>query len=267
MRYFFHIGYNGFNYQGWQKLPQANSVQVIIETQLSQILKTRVTIVGCGRTDAQVHASQFFFHADIIETWDYDLKFRLNKNLPEDIAVFDVIPMEGLPHARFDAMSRTYNYFIHTHKDPYLSNISALYMGKQFNLDEMKRAVLFLPQYVDYRNFCKRPAVHRTTMCNVTSARLYRNKKDDSIRFEISANRFLSGMIRIMVQKLLQIGSGEFTVDEFQHHLIAEALPKVNRSAYPQGLYLSQVKYPFLEMPSRSKLFNMLAEENKWTAV
>lgn len=267
MRYFFHIGYNGYNYQGWQKQPQIISVQFTLETLLSQILKTNISIVGCGRTDAQVHASQFFFHADIEDTWDYDLLFRLNKNLPPDIAVFEIIPMTGLPHARLDAVSRTYNYFIHTYKDPYLHNLSSLYLDKHLNLDEMKRAVAILPRYDNYRAFCRKPALHRTTVCKITSANLYRDTHADSIRFEISANRFLSGMIRIIVQKLLQIGRGELSVDEFESHLIHKEAPDVTRGAHPQGLYLSQVKYPFLEIPSRSDLFNMLALESKWTAI
>jgi tRNA pseudouridine38-40 synthase len=267
LRYFFHIGYNGFKYRGWQKLPQITSVQFIVETLLSQVLKTKLTIVGCGRTDAQVHASQFFFHVDIPEAWDYDLLFRLNKNLPEDIAIFDIIPMEGLPHARLDAVERTYNYFIHTYKDPFLSTISSLYLYKHLNLDEMKRAVLLLPKYTDYRAYCKTASVQRTTHCKVQSANLYVDESGDKIRFEISAGRFLRGMIRIIVQKLLLIGRGELSVDEFESHLISKETPKVIRAAHPQGLYLSKVKYPFLEIPSRSRLFNSLAEESRWKPV
>jgi tRNA pseudouridine38-40 synthase len=267
LRYFFHIGYNGYRYRGWQKLPQAHNIQVIIERLLSQILKTNLTIVGCGRTDAQVHASQFFFHVDIADAWDYDLLFRLNKNLPADIAIFDIIPMDGSPHARFDAVSRTYNYFIHTYKDPYLSDISALYLAKHFNLAEMKRAVLLLPKYDDYRPFCKNASALRTTICKITDANLYTDERGDNIRFEITANRFLKGMVRIIMQKLLLIGRGELTVDEFEAHLISKETPKVIKGAYPQGLYLSQVKYPFLEIPSRSELFNTLARESRWKAV
>jgi tRNA pseudouridine38-40 synthase len=267
VRYFFHIGYNGFNYRGWQKMPHVNSVQFILESLLSQILKTKLTIVGCGRTDAQVHASQFFFHADIEEAWDYDLLFRLNKNLPNDIAIFDIIPMEGLPHARLDAVSRTYNYFIHTYKDPFLSNISSLYLGKNLNLEEMKKAVMLLPQHTDYRAFCKTPALQRTTRCKVTSATLYADEQGDNIRFEISASRFLRGMIRIIMQKLLLIGRGQMSVEEFERNLISTEPAPVTRFAYPQGLYLSKVKYPFLEIPSRSELFNSLAQERRWRKV
>jgi tRNA pseudouridine38-40 synthase len=267
LRYFFHIGYNGFNYQGWQKLPQANSVQYIIETQLSQVLKTNVAIVGCGRTDSKVHASQFFFHADIPALWDFDLVFRLNKNLPDDIAVFDIIPVESSSHARLDAIERTYNYFIHTYKDPYLSNISSLYLGRHLNLYEMKRAVQLLTRYNDYRHFRRLTTIHRTTICNVTAADLYTDESGDNVRFEISANRFLTGMIRIIVQKLLLIGRGKLSVDEFENHFLCQEAPKIIKGAYPQGLYLSRVKYPYLDIPSRSELFNSLAQPDRWEVV
>ena len=91
MRYFFHIGFNGYNYRGWQRQPKALNVQQVFETTLSQLLKIPISIMGCGRTDAQVHASQFFFHVDIEQAWDYDLLFRINKTLPSDIAVFEII--------------------------------------------------------------------------------------------------------------------------------------------------------------------------------
>lgn len=245
-------------------MPQLNSVQFVIESLLSQILKAKVTIVGCGRTDAQVHASQYFFHADIEEPWDYDLIFRLNKNLPTDIAVFDIIPMDGLQHARFDAVSRTYTYFIHTNKDPFLNTTSSLYMGKNLDLEKMKRAVSVLPRYNDYRSFCKTAAAHRTTICNITAANLYVDDKRGSIKFEITANRFLRGMIRILIQKLLLVGQGELSTDEFENLLIAKEEPNLVRLAYPQGLHLSQVKYPFLELPCRSEFFNALSKESRW---
>jgi tRNA pseudouridine38-40 synthase len=258
LRYFFHIAYNGFAYQGWQKLPQANSIQAVIEAQLNRVLKTDVTIVGCGRTDSQVHASQFFFHVDIENEWDYDLIFRLNKNLPPDIAIFDVIPMKGSEHSRLDAIERTYNYFIHTYNDPFLSTISSLYAEKDLDIDEMKKAVAILPRHNDYRNFCRKVSDRRTTICNISTARLYIDKSGDNLRFEISANRFLNGMIRMIVERLLMIGRGDLHVDEFEQILSSTGSVAVIRSAYPQGLYLSRVKYPFLDIPSRSELFNSL---------
>nr|HPH46379.1 tRNA pseudouridine synthase A [Chryseolinea sp.] len=138
MRYFFHIGYHGHFYRGWQRQPNVRNVQHVIETTLTNILKTPTSAMGCGRTDAQVHASQFFFHTDVQNAWDYDLMFRVNKALPDDIAVFEIIPVEENQHARFDATLRTYDYFIHTYKDPFLTTLSSFYLLKNLNIDKMK---------------------------------------------------------------------------------------------------------------------------------
>jgi tRNA pseudouridine38-40 synthase len=252
LRYFFHIAYHGTRFSGWQKHPRILNVQEVLENALSKLLKTPVAIVGCGRTDAQVHASQFFFHADIQKEWDFDLFFRLNKNLPDDIAVFDIIPMQGQPHARFDAIQRTYDYFMHSYKDPFLSEFSSLYPDRNLDLDKMKAAVALLPLYNDYRAFCKCPDRIDHTLCYVTSASLFMDANGDKLRFHISANRFLSKMIRIIVGRLLEIGRGEMSVDEFEYYLANKETPKIIIPAYPQGLYLSKVTYPYLDIPART---------------
>jgi len=227
-------------------------VQEVLEKALTKILKTPVAIVGCGRTDAQVHASQYFFHTDIVEEWDFDLFFRLNKILPDDIAIFDIIPMQGQPHARFDAIQRTYDYFMHSYKDPFLGKFSSLYPDLNLDLDKMKAAVALLPLYNDYRAFCKCPDRIDHTLCYVTSASLFADANGDKLRFHISANRFLSKMIRIIVGRLLEIGRGEMSVDEFEYYLAYKETPKVIIPAYPQGLYLSKVTYPYLDIPART---------------
>jgi tRNA pseudouridine38-40 synthase len=264
LRYFFHIGYHGTNYCGWQKHPEALSVQQVLETNLTKLLKVPIYISGCGRTDAQVHASQFFFHVDIEQEWDFDLFFRLNKILPDDIAVFDIIPMEGLPHARFDTIQRSYDYFIHTYKDPFLSRFSSFYAEKNLDLHKIKNAVALLPQYSDYRAFCKMPDRIDHTICHVSTAGLYTDKNGDRIRFYISANRFLSKMIRIIVGRLLEIGKGEMSVDEFEHYLAEKITPQIIIPAYPQGLYLSKVTYPYLDLPVKSTFSTMMVEETDW---
>jgi tRNA pseudouridine38-40 synthase len=267
MRYFFHIGYNGNNYNGWQKLPQANSVQEVIERQLSQILKTPLTIVGCGRTDTQVHAGQFFFHVDIADPWDFDLLFRLNKSLPPDIAIFDILPMKGDAHARFDAFERTYDYFIHTYKHPFLNNLSSLYEFNGLDFLEMRKAIALLPSYNDYRSFCRTPDKQKTTTCNVSRAELFVDTSGQRIRFSITANRFLSGMIRILMNKLLDIGKREMSVDEFEYLLITKKTPITILPAYPQGLYLSKVNYPFLDIPTRSNFLEFVLDAPEWKSV
>jgi tRNA pseudouridine38-40 synthase len=228
------------------------NVQGVIEKCLSQIFKTELAVNGCGRTDAQVHASQFFFHMDIEQIWDFDLIFRLNKLLPLNIAVYDIIPMEGQPHARFDAVQRSYDYFLHTYKDPFLNGLSSFYLLDGLKWDEMKAAVELLPRYKDYRAFCTHPDKYEHTLCYVRSASLMVDEKGDKLRFQISSNRFLGKMIRILMGQLLKIGKGALSVDEFESHLISRETPALITPAHPQGLYLSKVTYPYLDLPPRT---------------
>lgn len=254
MRYFVHIAYNGAKYNGWQKQPYAFNVQGVIEDTLSRILKIPVAIVGCGRTDAHVHASQFFFHMDVEHSWDFDLLFRLNKSLPAGIAVFDVIPMEGLPHARFDAVYRSYDYFLHMYKDPFLNGLSSLYLfNTPLQVDKMQQAAAILPSYKDYRAFCTSPDKYEHTICNVMSASLSVDRQGDKLHFQISSNRFLSKMIRIIMGQLLKIGRGILSVDEFENYLISRQTPELITPAHPEGLYLSKVTYPYLNLPPRTE--------------
>lgn len=227
------------------------NVQGVIENVLSQALKTHVAIIGCGRTDAHVHASQFFFHMDIEREWEFDLIFRLNKLLPPSIAVFDVIPMPGLQHARFDAVQRSYDYFIHTYKDPFLAGLSTFYLLNDLQLDKMQQAAAILPNYKDYRAFCTSPDKYEHTICNVRTTSLSTNSKGDKIRFQISSNRFLGKMIRIIMGQLLKIGKGQMSVDEFENYLASRRTPALITPAHPEGLYLSKVTYPYLNLTPR----------------
>jgi tRNA pseudouridine38-40 synthase len=265
LRYFFHIGYNGHTYSGWQRQPKVNSVQEVIESKLSQIFKTQLTINGCGRTDSGVHASQFFFHADIEQEWDFDLVFRLNKVLPHNIAIFDIIPLAGKPHARFDAVQRQYDYYIHTYKDPFLSQLSSYYEFNNLDLAEMKKATALLPKYKDYRAFCTTPDKNEHTICNVMEANLYTTANGDQFRFHIASNRFLGKMIRIITGKLLKIGTGNMSVDEFENLLITLETPGMLEIAHPTGLYLSKVTYPYLNLAPRTEFSGL--QQKDWVEV
>jgi len=267
MRYFLHLAYSGTNYRGWQmQKGGVISVQEILEKNLSQVFKQPIFVIGCGRTDAQVHASQYFVHFQIEKEWDFDLVFRLNKMLPHDIAVFDIVPVEPKQHARFGATKRTYDYFIHTYKDPFLRNISTLYTENKLDITKMAEAVSLLTSYTDFQAFCKTPDAHSTTLCEIYSATLYRNESSDRIRFQITANRFLRGMIRIIVGKLLQIGAGEMTVKEFEELLITKITPSEFNVAHPQGLFLSEVQYPFLKIAPKTS-FSAFQQNGDWIKI
>lgn len=269
MRYFFHVGYNGFSYKGWQRLPQTKGVNVqgIFEACLTKVLKVPVAIVGCGRTDAQVHAAQFFFHADIESSWDYDLLFRLNKNLPSDIAVFDIFPVSEKNHARFDAYQRTYDYFIHTRKDPFLDTVSSCYENVPLKLDVIAKLLALLETHQDYKTLCKNVPSDHSTICRVSKASFFVDESGENYRFQITSNRFLNGMIRIIVNKLVMVGRGELSLHEFESYLTTSTKPQTNRLAPPQGLYLSKVLYPYLDVPCRSSFFNNMVLARRWNPV
>lgn len=267
MRYFFHIGFSGTHYHGWQKNGETRSVQTTVEESLSKLLKVAVVINGCGRTDAQVNASQFFFHADMDAACDETFFFRLNQTLPEDIAVFDIIPMEGLPHARFDATKRRYDYFIHTYKDPFLSTCSSQYLGLTLDFENLKQATSLLSKYNDYRPFCTSPDKNEHTICHVSSARWLISAEGKQLRFQISSNRFLGKMIRIIVGQLLQVGQGMLSVEAFENYLIKKETPKILYLAYPRGLYLSKVTYPYLDLAPKTEFLGLNFEQNDWEMI
>ncbi len=256
MIYFLHIAFEGTNYHGWQWQPKAVSVQETIEKALHKIFKMPVTVYGCGRTDSGVHASQYIMHIDVAAPYDFDLAFRLNKNLPEDIAVYEVIQMEEGQHSRYDAISRTYDYFIHLYKDPILDKYSSSYHRLQdLDILSMKKAAAILPKYSDFKSVCKRPDDYKHTHCKVTESKLYVDPSGRRLWFTITADRFLRSMVRLLVTYLLKIGTRQLSVDEFEHILKNQVMVPNLMLAMPQGLYLSKVEYPYLKIAPR-KDFN-----------
>lgn len=264
MRYFFHIAYRGASYHGWQRNAKALSVQQLMEEKISQVLKTPSFVNGCGRTDAQVNASQYFFHVDFEAELNENFFFRLNRILPDDIAVFDIIRMDGLPHARFDAIQRRYDYFIHTYKDPFLGACSSQFLDLDLDFDKLKQATSLLTAYNDYRPFCTSPDKNTHTICHVSEAKWLIKSDGKQLRFQISSNRFLSKMIRIVVGQLIKVGEGKLSVDAFENYLINKETPKILNLAPPRGLYLSKVTYPYLDLVPKTEFMGLNFGDDGW---
>jgi tRNA pseudouridine38-40 synthase len=260
MRYFLHISYDGNNYRGWQRQAEAKSVQETIEKSLSKIFKTHVTVYGCGRTDAGVHASQYMLHINLDDLLTFDLKFRLNKNLPNDIVVYDVVKMQDKQHARFDATSRTYDYFIHFQNDPVLNKYSSLYEKENLNFESMSKAVKLLMKGNDFRHFCKQPDIHDNTLCKVFSANLLVTPNQTRMHFTMTSNRFLRGMMRIIVDSIIQVGTGELSTDNFQDMLDNNCPETEKHPAHPNGLFLSKIEYPYLSLPEKENICTLLKQ-------
>lgn len=260
-RYCFHIAYDGTRYRGWQYQPTIRSVEETLQDALAKVLRlSRVTIVGCGRTDAGVHASQYVFHTDLVPLPDLRrLAYHLNKTLPPDIAIYEILPVSKNFHARFSAQWRSYDYHIHLHKNPFLETRSMAYYDRSPDLDLMRQAVALLPQYEDYAGLCRQPHLHNTTICRVTDAQLFASPDGRALRFHIRANRFLRGQIRILVRKLFEISEGKLSLEAFHQALATGERPQLVLPAPPQGLYLSGVGYAEVRLGDFGGVFEPLS--------
>eukprot|EP00041_Stephanoeca_diplocostata_P025821 m.684767 g.684767 ORF g.684767 m.684767 type:complete len:275 (+) comp22834_c0_seq19:165-989(+) len=232
--YFLTLSFDGGNYRGWQRQADASSVQQALEEKLTMIFKKFTCAHGCGRTDAGVHASFYVAHIQLQEPLSFDLKFRLNKHLPKEIVIFDVTSVDHMRHARFDASSRTYNYYLHLYPDPALH------------------------RHRDFRAVCKQPQAHDSTVCSVFATQLLTDVSRQRMKFTISANRFLRGMVRLLVAYLLKIGTGEMSVQELDDTLAAQVPRQGIVPAHPNGLYLANVEYPFLEQHKHAHFTDIL---------
>lgn len=259
MRYFIHLGFDGTQYSGWQKQDNTlNTVQEIVERSLMQLFKTPIIVFGCGRTDAGVHASQYILHINLDEPPAFDLKYRLNKSLPDDIAVFDVIEVNDDQHARYDAISRTYDYFIHWKKDPVLIRHSTFYEDLTLDIDLMRKAAALIGTTKDCKPLCKRPDLYDNTMCQISDCALFVNEEEGRLRFTITSNRFLRGMVRYCVFFMVKVGSGDMALDEFEAILNQEKELTQKQPALPNGLFLSKVVYPYITFKETHHLIGML---------
>jgi len=261
MRYFLHLGYDGSGYSGWQKQKNTlNTIQEVLEQTLSHLLKKEITAYGCGRTDAGVHASQYVVQINIDTAPSFDLKFLLNKNLPVDITVFEIIEVKEGQHCRYDAIARTYDYFIHWKKDPILIRYSSFYEDLTLDFDVMRKCTALILKTKDFKSMCKQPDVYKNTLCNINNCELFVNEKEGRLRFTITSNRFLRGMVRYCIFFLLKVGSGKMSLDEFESILNQEKELKQKSPALPNGLFLSKVEYPFLDLNDSHILIRLLKD-------
>ncbi|WP_034058498.1 tRNA pseudouridine(38-40) synthase TruA [Lacinutrix jangbogonensis] len=260
MRYFIHLGFDGSDYSGWQRQNNTlNTVQEVIEQTLLQIFKKTVSVYGCGRTDAGVHASQYVIQINLEEAPTFDLKFRLNKNLPNSIAVFEIFEVTVKQHCRYHAVSRSYDYFLHWNKNPILYPNSAFYEDYSLDFEAMKKATAIISDTKDFKAFCKQPHLYDNTLCEVTNCQLFINEAQGRMRFSITSNRFLRGMVRICVYYVLEVGRGKLTLEAFKQILNQEKKLKVTYTAHPNGLFLSKVEYPFLTLDASYNLVKLLS--------
>ncbi|MDR1201902.1 MAG: tRNA pseudouridine(38-40) synthase TruA [Tannerellaceae bacterium] len=242
-RYFIYLGYNGKNYNGWQVQPNGITVQATIEEALAILFRSPVPIVGAGRTDTGVHARMMVAHFDWHEplTDLSSLTEKLNRILPKDIAIDKMLPVKEDAHARFDALSRTYNYYITTRKDPFTYELAYKIHGV-LDFDAMNNACEILYDYIDFTSFSKLHTDVKTNHCRISHARW--EQDGDTWRFSITADRFLRNMVRAIVGTLIEVGRGKLSIQGFSAIIEAKDRGRAGMSVPGHALFLTDISYP-----------------------
>lgn len=244
MRYFIQFAYNGTPYHGWQIQPNASSVQETLNKALSVLLNETISIMGAGRTDTGVHATEMFGHFDTEKTLDIQILIhKLNSYLPKDIAIFDIILVHDDAHCRFDATKRTYEYHINTVKNPFLQELS-WYVNQKLDVDLMNEAAQLLLKHTDFQCFSKVHTDVNTFDCTIFEA--FWKKENSKLIFTISANRFLRNMVRAIVGTLINIGLHKITLADFENIIASKSREKAGFSVPAHGLYLTKIDYNYL---------------------
>ncbi len=242
-RYFIELAYSGKDFYGWQIQPNEISVQEAIEQAIFRLhSNTGYKVVGCGRTDTGVHAHHFVLHVDLPRIDDYSqFLFKMNSMLPESIALHSVCEVDADKHARFDATSRTYRYFIHWEKDPFLNDRS-WEVRHAPNFEAMNEAAKHLIGTQDFTSLSK---IHTDVKTNICSVRIgsWIQTSETTAYFEITADRFLRNMVRATVGTLMDVGYGKINANDLKSILEAKDRQAASTSVPAHGLFLWKVEY------------------------
>ena len=253
MRFFITLSYDGTRYHGWQIQPNGDSIQQQLQEALSTLLRQPIEVVGAGRTDTGVHARMMVAHfkaphpplgGEIVNcqlSIVNDLAYKLNKLLPQDIAVQEVRQVPDDMHARFSATSRTYHYFIHTHKDPFLCAYS-WQIPYTLDFERMNEAAQVLLEYKDFTSFSKVNTDTKTNLCDIKEA-YWTEVAPGQWRFTITANRFLRNMVRAIVGTLVEVGRGRISIEDVRRIIEAKDRCQAGESVPAKGLFLVDIKY------------------------
>jgi len=245
VRYFIKLSFLGTNYHGWQKQGNSVSVQSVLTEALSVILKEKIKVTGAGRTDTGVHAREFFAHFETELSMDHDkqryLINHMNGYLPDDIAIQSVFEVSPDAHARFSAISRTYQYIITSEKNPFLINRAYQYSGT-LDIDLMNKGAEIIKYGSDFTSFTKLPSETKTNICRVTHARW--SQTGEQLVFTITADRFLRNMVRAIVGTLIDLGRGKSDLDSLRFIIESKNRSAAGMSVPACGLYLTSIIYP-----------------------
>jgi tRNA pseudouridine38-40 synthase len=251
------MAYSGEGLCGWQRQQNAVSVQQLLEEALGVLLQREIAVVGCGRTDTGVNASKYFAHFDIAAEGSADscamaafiscaadkekFLYRLNAILPKEIVVFDIYEVQPDMHARFSAISRSYKYYVHTEKNPFIDKYSYLIHFSP-DMEAINTACKYLLTQNDFTSFAKLHSDNKNNLCTLTEARI-ENFESGRFVFTFTANRFLRNMVRALVGTLLELGCGKISQEQLRNIVEAKDRSAAGVSVPAKALFLTDVKY------------------------
>ncbi len=247
MRYFIKLSYRGTLYNGWQIQPSDPSVQQTIQKGFSTILRSEIAVTGCGRTDSGVHAKDYIAHFDFDGIMPDDFLKRINKHLPQDIVITSVNAVDEKAHARFDATHRAYAYHIVFEKTPFEIDTAYYFpFYKEIDFEKLQSAAALLLNYKSFFPFCKTNTQVKTLNCDLFRSEWILDEEQGKLVFHIAANRFLRGMVRLIVGMSLNVATGKLSLQEVKKAMDEQERLPMSLSVPPQGLYLVDIRYPYL---------------------
>lgn len=242
-RYFVQLVYNGAGFHGWQKQPNAKSVQGELEQAMTTVLRQPIALTGCGRTDTGVHADDYYAHFDFDGAFPKAFLARMNKFIDSGIFLKALFAVPDSAHARFDAGQRSYRYEIGFHRNPFRKETLTVYpFSKKIDTDLLHATAKLIASYTAFAPFCKTNSDAHTMNCRIDSA--YWEVEEDKWTFHISADRFLRGMIRLIVGCCLRVGEGKIDLATVQQALDEQTPLPGSWSAPAEGLFLTNIIYP-----------------------
>jgi len=243
-RYFVELAYNGASFCGWQIQDNAVTVQGTLEEAFSRILRETITLTGAGRTDTGVHAKKYVAHFDTLQNLNeqncLDLCKKLNSYLRESIVIFKIYQVSNDLHARFSAISRTYQYVISLEKNPFTFDFS-YELHHDLDVNRMNEACKILHKYTDFSCFSKAHTQTKTNLCTIQKA-IWKRKKNGLV-FTIQANRFLRNMVRSIVGTMIEVGQHKISLDDFRKIIESRNRCEAGLSVPAKGLFLVDVVY------------------------
>lgn len=240
-RYFLEVSYKGNRYSGFQVQDNAPTIQQEVEKAFSILQKEAVTLTGSSRTDAGVHALQNFFHFDYANTIHPQFLYKLNAILPDDIVLKNIYRVAPDAHCRFNAEARTYQYRIYRSKNPFLQD-RAFFFPFKADAALLHQAAAIIKAHTNFASFSKRNSQVKTFNCNILTSRW--QLTEDEWVYEVSANRFLRGMVRGLTATMLLVARGKINLQQFENIIAAEDCTQANFDVPGHGLCLMKVSYP-----------------------